>query len=130
MANEENLDVALPAAALRADRGELAVSVEALASSLEEALPGIALVERQKVGGFRSKRREVRRIAVGLGDAQFELAHTEQGIRCSRHRVVRGITLSREELPLAGWLAELVNGVRQSAEISEQDRVALEGLLR
>jgi hypothetical protein len=130
MASEEELDVALPAAALRADRGELAVSIEALANSLEDALPGVARVERQKVGGFRSKRREVRRISVGLGDVQFELAHTEQGIRCSRHKVVRGITLSREELPLAGWLAELVAGVRASAEVSEGNRMALEGLLR
>jgi hypothetical protein len=130
MASEENLDIALPAAALRADRGELAISVEALASSLEQALPGIASVDRQKVGGFRSKRHEVRRIAVPLGDTQFELAHTEQGIRCSRHKVVRGITLSREELPLSSWITALVDGVRESAQVSEGDRLALEGLLR
>jgi hypothetical protein len=130
MSSEENLDVALPAAALRADREDLALSVEALATSLEEALPGIAAVERQKVGGFRSKRREVRRIAVPLGDEQFELARSAQGIRCSRHKVVRGITLSREELPLAGWISELVRGLSESAEVSERDRLTLEGLLR
>jgi hypothetical protein len=130
MASEENLDVALPAAALRADREDLAVSVEVLANSLEEALPGIASVERRRVGGFRSKRREVSRIAVGLGDVQFELSHTERGISCSRHKVVRGITLSREELPLSGWISELVSGIRESAEVSEGNRVTLEGLLR
>lgn len=130
MASEEELDLSLPAAALRADRMDLAVSVEALATSLEQALPGIARVERRRVGGFRSKRQEVHRIAVGLGDVQFELAHTDQGIRCSRHKVVRGITLSREELPLAGWIGELVAGIRDSAEVSERNRVTLEGLLR
>jgi hypothetical protein len=130
MSNGENLDIALPAASLRADQGDLAVSVEALATSLEDALPGIAAVERRKVGGFRSKRREVSRIAVALGDQQFELARSEQGIQCSRHKVVRGITLSREELPLAGWISELVRGLSESAEVSERDRVTLEGLLR
>lgn len=130
MAAEENLDIDLPAAALRADRGELAISVEVLAGSLEQALPGLAQIERHKVGGFRSKRREVRRIAVALGDQMFELQRTEQTFRCTRNKVVRGITLSREELAMAAWIAALLEGVKQHAQLSERDRVALEGLLR
>jgi hypothetical protein len=130
MASEENLDLDLPAAALRADEIELAVSIEALAASLEQALPGLAAVERQRVGGFRSKRREVRRIAVALGEEQFELARDGQGLRCTRNRVVRGIALSHEELPLASWIAELVRGVSQRAQITDRDRATLEGLLR
>jgi len=120
----------LPAAALRADETELTMSVEALAGTLEQALPNIASVERRKVGGFRSKRRQVQRIAVALGEEQFELRTTAQGIQCTRHKVVRGITLSRQELPMARWIAELIAGVGHRAEISERDRVALEGLLR
>jgi hypothetical protein len=130
MPGDESLDIALPAAALRADATELSVSVEVLASSLEQALPGMAAVERRRVGGFRSKRREVATIIVGLGDRRFELAHTAQGIRCSRHKVVRGITLSREELPLSGWIRELIEGISESAEVSEGNRLTLEGLLR
>jgi hypothetical protein len=130
MATEENLDIDLPAAALRADGAELEISIEALATGLEQALPGIASVERRKVGGFRSKRREVRRIAVALGDQQFELRRTEDGLQCTRHKVVRGITLSREELAMADWIAELVDGVARRAEVSDRDRIALEGLLR
>ncbi len=130
MAAEENLDIDLPAAALRADGADLEISIEALATGLEQALPGIAFVERRKVGGFRSKRREVRRIAVPLGEEQFELLRENQGIRCTRHKVVRGITLSREELAMADWIAELVGGVTRRAEVSDRDRVALEGLLR
>jgi hypothetical protein len=120
----------LPAAALRADETELAMSVDALAGTLEQALPNIASVERRKVGGFRSKRRQVQRIAVALGEEQFELRTTAQGIQCTRHKVVRGITLSRQELPMARWIAELIAGVGHRAEVSERDRVALEGLLR
>jgi hypothetical protein len=129
VSSDEALD--LPAAALRADQAELGSSVEVLASTLEQALPRIATVERRKVGGFRSKRREVQRIAVALGDDQFELRTGEHGPpQCTRHKVVRGITLSRQELPMADWIAELIAGVGRSAEIQERDRIALEGLLR
>jgi hypothetical protein len=130
MASEENREFDLSAAALRADGTELAGSIEALAASLEQALGAMVTVERRKVGGFRSKRREVGRIAVSLGEQQFELARSDQGLRCTRNKVVRGITLSREELALGNWIEALVGGVSTRAELSEQDRAALEGLLR
>ncbi len=65
-----------------------------------------------------------------LGEEQFELLRESQGIRCTRHKVVRGITLSRQELPMADWIAALVDGVTRGAEVSERDRIALEGMLR
>jgi hypothetical protein len=129
MGAEENLDFDLDAASLRADESELAVSVEALAGSLEQALPNIASVERHKVGGFRSKRREVKRIAVGLGEEHFELTREGQELRCTRNKVVRGIAIAHDELPLDAWVAALVAGVSRRAEVSERDRAALEGLL-
>jgi hypothetical protein len=130
MSAEENLDLDLAAASLRADEAELAVSVEALAAGLEQALPGLTSVERHKLGGFRSKRREVRQIAVALGEELFELRREASGFRCTRHKVVRGITLSREELALEVWIEELLGAVSRRAQISDRDRVALEGLLR
>ena len=120
----------LPAADLRAEEAELAMSVEVLATTLEQALPQIASVERRKVGGFRSKRTEVHRIALALDEDQFELLPTGHGLQCTRHKVVRGITLSRQELPLADWLAEVIAGVTRRADLEERDRIALEGLLR
>jgi hypothetical protein len=125
---EDDLD--LPAAALRADGAELAMSVDVLAAKLEQTLPQITAVERRKVGGFRSKRREVQRIALPLGEEQFELRRTPQGFQCTRHKVVRGITLSREELAMSDWIAEVLAGVTRSAEVSERDRLALEATLR
>jgi hypothetical protein len=130
MASEDDLELDLPAAALRGNAAEVSSSVEVLAAALESALPGMTSVERQKVGGFRSKHREVGRIAVALGDEQFELARAPEGMRCTRNRVVRGITLSREQLPLADWVAALLAGVSAHAQLSERDRAALEGLLR
>ncbi len=119
----------LPAAELRAGQSELAMSVEVLASTLEQALPQLVTVERRKVGGFRSKHRVVERVAVALGEEQFELRPTPQGTRCTRHKVVGGITLSREELTLADWLAAVTAAVRRDAEISERDWAALQELL-
>jgi hypothetical protein len=120
----------LPAAALRADGAELESSVDVLAAKLEQALPQLASVERRKVGGFRSKRTEVRRIIVTLGDERFELLAAERGLQCTRNKVVRGITLSHEELTTSDWISALLAAVSGTAEVTERDRTALEGLLR
>jgi hypothetical protein len=128
VSSDESFD--LPAAALRSDQAEVGTSIEVLAATLEQALPQIASVERRKVGGFRSKRREVQRIVLAIDEDQFELQPTAHGLQCTRHKVVRGITLSRQELPLADWLAEMIAGVARRADIEERDRIALEGLLR
>ena len=119
----------LPAAALRADGAEMAMSIEVLGARLEQALPEITLVERRRVGGFRSRRHEVQRIAVSLGEEQFELAREEGRPRCTRHKVVRGITLNRQEMSMADWINELNAAVARSAEVSEKDRLALGKLL-
>jgi hypothetical protein len=127
VSSEEAFD--LPAAALRADRGELESSLGVLASTLEQALPRFVAVERRKVGGFRSKRTEVKRIVATLGDERFELVAADQGLQCTRNKVVRGITLSHEELATSAWVAALLEAVGRTAEVTERDRAALEGLL-
>jgi hypothetical protein len=120
----------LPAAALRADRAELDSSIDLLASTLEQALPRFASVERRKVGGFRSKRTEVRRIVVTLGDERFELVAADRAMQCTRNKVVRGITLSHDELATSEWIAALLAAVSRTAELTERDRAALEEVLR
>jgi hypothetical protein len=127
MSAEEDFD--LSAGMLRADSGELGSSVDVLASKLEESLPAMTSVKRRKVGGFRSKRLVVEQIEVMLGDELFEIARAAQGFQCTRHKVVRGITLSRQEIPMADWLSQLIKGVGSTAEITERSRAALEGLL-
>jgi len=119
----------LSAAALRADGVDLATAIEVLGSRLERALPGIALVERHKVGGFRAKRLVVQRIEVALGEERFELRSTDRSIQCTRHKVVRGITLNRQEMSMADWIDQLIAAVAHTAEVSEHDRLALGELL-
>ena len=119
----------LAAAEVRVDSADTHALIEVLATRLEDALPRLAAVRRRRVGGFRSKQTEVERIEVQLGDERFELIQTGGGFQCLRHRVVRGITLKRDELPLTRWIAELVDEVTRTAAVGEQARIALEGLL-
>jgi hypothetical protein len=119
----------LAAAEVRVDRTDVHAMIEALAVRLEESLPRLAVVKRRRVGGFRSKQTEVERIEIVLGDERFELLQARGGFQCTRHRVVRGITLKREELPVAQWINELVDEVVRAAVLGEQARIALEGLL-
>lgn len=128
MSSDEAFD--LPAAALRADRTELSTSVEVLANTLEQSLGDVVAVERRKVGGFRSKRRQVQRIALALGEEQFELRRATQGFQCTRSKVVRGIALSHQELAISDWISAVIAGVTRTADVDERDRTALEGLLR
>jgi hypothetical protein len=128
--DEPGQQLDLAAAELRADRTDTQALIEALAARLEDALPRLAVVKRRRVGGFLSKQSEVARIDVMLEDQRFELEAARTGLHCTRHTVVRGITLKREELPLTQWIAELVAEVSRAAEIGEQARAALEGLLR
>jgi hypothetical protein len=87
----------LAAAELRADSVDIEALVAALAVRLEEALPGMVAVKRRRIGGFRSKETAVQAISLSLGDVRFELQRNAAGFDCTRHAVVRGITLKREQ---------------------------------
>jgi hypothetical protein len=119
----------LAAAEVRLDSADTHALIEALAGRLEEALPRLTAVRRRRVGGFRSKQTEVERIEVELGEERFELVQARGDFQCLRHRVVRGITLKRDELPVAQWIVELVGEVTRTAALGEQARISLEGLL-
>ena len=119
----------LAAGSVRADQADTQAMLDALAVRLEEALPQMTVVKRRRVGGFRSKRTEVERIALELGDQHYELVQVGGGVQCTRNKVVRGITLKRDEVPIQQWVRELVDEVMRSAAVGEQARVALEGLV-
>lgn len=120
----------LAAAEVRADSADLDALVTALAARLEEALPRVVAVRRRKVGGFRSKETEVQAISLSVGDERFELVRTPAGFECTRHDVVRGITLKRERQVIADWIKDVVAAVTRTAELGQQARSTLEGLVR
>lgn len=127
--HDSGSELDLAAASVRADRADTQAMIEALAVRLEEALPRVAVVKRRRVGGFRSKRSEVERIAVEMGDDRFELATAGGSVQCLRSKVVRGIALKRDEVPIERWVRDLVDAVLASAAVGEQARRVLEGLV-
>jgi hypothetical protein len=122
---DEAADLDLVAASLRAGSGDLRVFVEALASKLEQILPGHCRVRR---AGFRGKG-NVREISVDVGDGRYDLTQDGGAVTARRSSVVRGITLKNEELGLDEWIDSLAAQVVAEAERSERGRAALQKLL-
>ena len=118
-------DFDLLAASLRADAGDLAAFVEALAAKLEASFPERTSVERS---GLLGKKR-VRRVAVELGESRYELEHDGARVAARRRSVVRGISLKSDELEVDAWIDDLSQRLVEEAGRSERGRGALERLL-
>lgn len=127
MPTEQDFD--LSAAGLRADGTDLRISVEVLASKLEETLPGRAKVERTGGGLLGRGPKRVRAISVELGGNDYRLAVAEERVEGFRERQVGGISIKREQLTPEEWVAALTADLRSEAERSAQARAALERLL-
>lgn len=118
----------LLASSLRADTADLNAFVEALAVKLVGALPGRTSVQR-KSGGLFSRSSRVSRIAVDLDQGRYELVSNGGRVQASRGKIVRGIVLKTEPLPLDAWIDALSQDLTEEAQTSEQGRIALERLL-
>jgi hypothetical protein len=120
-------DIDALAASLRADASDTAAFLEALATRLEGALPGQVDVDRKgrRFGGAK----RVRRIAVRIGDAHYEIEGDGGALTARRRNVVRGIALKSEELGVDAWIDGLSADLLELAHSSERGRVALERLI-
>ncbi len=127
MSSEDTFDLA--AAGLRGDGAELSLSVEALATKLEQALPGIARVERHGGGLLGRGAKRVREVRVALGTCHYQLAVEDGRVEGFRERQVGGIAIKREPLDPSAWIAALTADLRTEAERSAEARTALERLL-
>jgi hypothetical protein len=128
VSDEESFDLA--AAGLRADGADLHISLEVLASKLEESLPGSAHVERSGGGLLGRRERRVRLLRVDLGETRYQLTIDGARVEGFRERQVGGIAIKRESLDPGRWIAALAADLRAEAERSAQARAALESLLR
>jgi hypothetical protein len=113
------------AASLRADAADLRAFVEALAAKLQVSFPDRTRIER---GGFLGNKR-VRRIECELGEDCYVVEQDGGRVTTRRSKVVRGIALKNEDLPLAEWIDALSRELVGEAERSGQGRAALERLL-
>jgi hypothetical protein len=120
-------DLDLLAASLRADMGDTAVFLEALAAKLHEALPGQVEVDRK--GRMFGGPKRVRRLEVRVGDAHYEIEGDGGALSARRRSVVRGIALKSEDLGIEAWIDGLSGDLHALAQRSEQGRIALERLL-
>jgi hypothetical protein len=127
VSSEETFDLA--AAGLRADGTDLRISVEVLASKLEQALPGQARVERHGGGLLGRGEKHVRCLQVKLGANRYQLNVEGDRVEGYREREVGGIAIKREPLDPQAWVAALSEDLRTEAERSSQARESLQRLL-
>lgn len=122
------LQVEVLAASLRADSTDVKVFLEVLANKLQGALPNQTSVTRHS--SLFSREHPVREIVVALGDNQYRMARERQGpLMASRAKVVRGIVLKTDQIPVEQWIEELAEGLALEAARSAQARSALEQFL-
>jgi hypothetical protein len=117
----------LLAASMRADAVDLKAFVEGLAAKLSQSFPSQVRVERK--GGRLGGKQRVRRLALQLGECEYELVNDDGAVSASRRVVVRGIALRTEALSLEQWIDAVAQELAAQADKTESDRVALERML-
>jgi hypothetical protein len=127
VSTEETFD--LSAAGLRADGGDLRISIEVLASKLETSLPARTRVQRSGGGLLGRGPKHVRRLQVELGGCAYELSVDGDRVEGYRERVSGGISIKREPLTPDAWVAALTNDLQSEAQRSAEARSALRELI-
>jgi hypothetical protein len=122
-------DFDLSAAGLRADGGDLRISVEVLASKLEQALPACTRVQRHGGGLLGRGEKRVRELQVDLGQSCYQLTIAAERVEGFRELKSGGISIKREPLSPGEWVAALTEGLREEAQRSADARNALERLV-
>lgn len=119
-------------AALRMDSADVAVYTRVLTKSLSEALPpGYVTVERERSMSDRMRGRpgEISKVVVRLGDQLMTLAVKNGQPAAEICREVRGVVLSRENVPFQLWASALASALVVHAENNAQAAEALRRLV-
>ena len=119
-------------AALRLDSGDATIYAGVLTKSLSEALPpGYVTVERERSMSDRMRGRpgEISKVAVRLGDQLMTLAVKNGQPAAEICREVRGVVLSRENVPFQQWASALASALVVHAESNAQAAEALRRLV-
>ena len=128
----DGLSLELVMAALRADSSDIAIYAKVLTESLGDSLPpGCVTIERNRSMSDRARNRPgtVTKVSVKLGEKSMTLG-THRGAPVAEicHEV-RGIVLSRNQVPIAEWAAELAKGLVEHAEQNARAATALRKLV-
>jgi hypothetical protein len=121
------------AAALRADTSDLDIYERVLVATFADALPaGMVEIDRER-RSFADRRAgregKVVAIRIRLGETTLELRSGRGGLTGLLARGVRGVTISRQEVPVAQWTQLLAEHLHALAVQNAQARAALGKLL-
>jgi hypothetical protein len=130
---DDGLSLEMVMAALRADSSDIAIYAKVLTDTLGDSLPADCLViDRNRSMSDRMQNRPgtVTRVSVQLGEKNLTLGTNKRGVPVAEvcHEV-RGIVLSRKQVPIAEWAAELARGLVEHAEQNAQAATALRRLV-
>ena len=128
MTGEEFSEVGVAGALAHAYAQDARTFLPLLAQVLTSALPDETLVERR--GGLFQREKPIRKVTVSLGDLIYTLEDLGRGpLAAQQAKVVRGITLKTEAVPVEDWLADLSAHVAGHAQRNEKAFFALKNLL-
>lgn len=125
----ESPSLDMVAAALRADSSDIAIYARVLTDSLGDSLPpGCVSIDREKRSvsdRMKGKQTGVSKITVRLGDQVMTLTVQRGAPVAEICKEVRGIVLSRQQVPIDKWAAELAKALVDHAE---QNAITAEAL--
>ena len=129
MDGEEFTDVAVAGALANVYAQNTRGFLPLLAIVLAGALPEETQVERK--GGLFQREKPVYKVLVTLGDNIYSLEDLGRGpLAAHRVKVVRGIKLKTEPMPVEEWLADLSAEIAARARQNEKAFFALRSVLQ
>ena len=109
----------LDAAILRRNEQDMRAFLSALATRLDSALPGRVVVDRKR-DGLLSATTHVVRIEIATDDAAYVIALDRAGVKTTRAKVVRGVTIANSPVPARAWMAEVRAAVAALSGASDE----------
>jgi hypothetical protein len=116
-------DLAMAAAAIRANAGDFRALIRALSTELGDVLGDRLMTER--VGKFR-KSNEISALRVTLSGNSYVAEIQRDTVQCSLAHFSGGIKIRTEPMSTDVWLARLLGDLRTEAAKSDATRIALE----
>ncbi len=130
--SDDEQDIELLAAALRADGNDVAAFTRVVVATLAAMLPaGLVDVERKRTMADRLSGRDGEPTAVlaRFAARELELRNGVGGAETEIRTVVRGVVLSRRRVPVSEWVRALAEELNALAASSADARAALARLL-
>ncbi len=122
---EEALQVDVLACSLRMDKDASGDLLEHLALKLSQALPEECEITRG--GWLLSAKKPVTDLSLKLEDTGYQFTREKRGtITARRQKIVRGVVLKSEEVPVEALIQELAVKLASLAEKNSRTREALQ----